>query len=224
MAVIYLVRSTSGGLELNLTFDVNCYFPSERYSTKDQQGKWKKLGLDFGKRNTYRLNSSYNRSDALSEASRPRLEESRCWGTFGFPSGFGRTGRRGRAQEMKRHAGTFSTKERRKKRKNQRVAVSESIQNLQRVKLLAGDVFIHRRQRGEREAGKVPKLMSHKPNVRFEAGRWSCLRVRAAQLIVFFKAILVLTVQQSHFKTYQGTSVTQANSCFKENTSVHGKN
>lgn len=52
-------------------------------------------------------------------------------------------------------AGTFSKKKRKGKKK--RTAVSKSIQNLQRVKLLAGDVFIHRRQRGEREAGKVPK-------------------------------------------------------------------
>lgn len=65
----------------------------------------------------------------------------------------------------------LAQKKEEKKEKNKRMAVSESMQNLQRVKLLAGDVFIHRRQRGEREAGKVPKLMSHKPNVRFEAGR-----------------------------------------------------
>lgn len=45
---------------------------------------------------------------------------------------------------------------RKKTKKNKRTAVSKSIRNLQRVKLLAGDVFIHRRQLGEREAGKVP--------------------------------------------------------------------
>lgn len=52
------------------------------------------------------------------------------------------------------------------------MAVSMSIQNLKRVKLLAGDAFIYRRQRGEREAGpKAGRLLSHKLNLRFEAGR-----------------------------------------------------
>lgn len=39
VAMIYLVNNTSGGLELNLTFNVNCYFPSERYSAKEKLGK-----------------------------------------------------------------------------------------------------------------------------------------------------------------------------------------
>lgn len=109
VAVIYLVQNTSGGLKLNLTFNVNCYFPSERPHAKEKRGEGEKLGLYFGKLNTNRVNPSYLRSDMFSEASRPRPEESRCGGTFGFPSGLAQ-GRRGQEPEMELLAGTFSKK------------------------------------------------------------------------------------------------------------------
>lgn len=38
VAVIYLVKNTSGGLKLNLTFNVNCYFPSERPHAEEKRG------------------------------------------------------------------------------------------------------------------------------------------------------------------------------------------
>lgn len=161
VAVIYLVQNTSGGLKLNLTFNVNCYFPSERPHAKEKRGEGKKLGLYFGKLNTYRVNPSYLRSDMFSKASRPRPEESRCGGTFGFPSGLAQ-GRRGQEREMELLAGTFSKKNKK----------TSALPYPSRYRTCNGsnywqEMYLYTDASGEREKqakSQSRKLLSHKLN------------------------------------------------------------